>query len=193
MFVNDTVIGDPLFTVPILVPEEHLRALNLSRLTMCYEIHGRSNQWFNLVTDECTSINARYTALNEDLNIIDEIGVRAVDEMNQCVNISVAAEQCATEINGSPLMTMRYSRNGISVRRYSNRVRIAVPNCNEQTLIMWVICQNRTLDDLFLSGLAVGGSMIKFVVTRGLNVGHRPAHGLLGKVHSSKGGGGLSH
>ena len=185
VFVNDTVVGDPLFTVPILVPEEQLRALNLTELTMCYEIHGRSEQWFNLVTDECTSVNARYSALNQNLNVIDEIGVRAVDDNGRCVNIGVNVNQCATEINGSPLTTMRYSRDGISVRRYTNRVRIAVPNCNDQTLVMWVICQNRTMDDPYQEGVSIRGSMIKFVVMRGLNIGHRPAHGLLGKYTST--------
>ena len=50
--VNDTVIGDPLYTVPILVSNEQLSSLNLDSLSLCYEIHGDSGQWFNLVTDE---------------------------------------------------------------------------------------------------------------------------------------------
>ena len=182
VFVNDTVIGDPLFTVPILVPDEQLAALNLTSLTMCYEIHGKSDQWFNLVTDQCTSVNAHYDDLNEDLNIIDEIGVRAVDEDGRCVNIGVNIDGCSAEINGVPL-DQRYSTGGISVRRYSNRVRISVPNCNDLTLVMWVICQERTLDDPMRPGLSITAEMIKFVVMRGLNSGHRPAHGLIGKEH----------
>lgn len=178
--VNDTVIGDPLFTVPILVPPEQLAALNLTRLTMCYEIHGGSDQWFNLVTDECTSVNARYDDLNEDLNIIDEIGVRTVDTAGRCLNIGVNVEQCAAQINGVAMD--RYSRNGVSVRRYGNRrVRISVPNCNDYMLVMWVICEQRTLDDPFQPGVSITAEMIKFVVMRGLNTGHRPAHGLLGQ------------
>ncbi len=50
MLVNDTVIGDPVIAVPILVSDEQLQALNLTSVTMCYEIHGSSDQWFNLVT-----------------------------------------------------------------------------------------------------------------------------------------------
>ena len=179
MLVNDTVIGDPLFTVPILVADEQLQVLNLTSLTMCYEVHGRSDQWFNLVTDECTSVNARYFALTQDLNFIDEIGVRAVDGADHCVNIRIDVDQCSAEVNDAPIS--RYSRNSISVRRYSNRVRISVPNCNDVTLVMWVICQQRTLDDLLQPGMTVTADMIKFVVMRGLNFGHRLAHGLLGK------------
>ena len=181
--VNDTVISDPLFTVPISVSDEQRAALNLSetqQLSMCYEIHGRSGEWFNYVTDQCTSVNARYSAINEDLNIIDQIGIRTVDEIRgRCVNILVSIDQCTAEVNGSPVT--RYSRNGIYVRRYSNRVRISVPNCNDLTLVMWVICERRTLDDPFQPGVTVPADMIKFVVMRGLNSGHRPAHGLLGK------------
>ncbi len=186
--MNDTVIGDPLFTVPILVSEDQLQALNLTSVTMCYEIHGSSDQWFNLVTDECASVNARYSALNDHLNIIDEIGVRAVDNVDRCVNIRVDVDGCSAEVNERSLaLNERYSRDGISVRRYSNRVRISVPNCNDLTLVMWVICQRRTLEDPYQQGMTITGDMIKFVVMRGLNFGHRQAHGLLGKFCSNLG------
>ena len=179
--VNDTVVGDPLFTVPLLIPSEQLEQFNLTRLSLCYEIHGKTDQWFNLVTDECTTVNARYGEFNEDLNVIDEIGVRAVNNAGQCVNIRVDVDQCMTEVNGAPLDVMgRCSANGVSVRRYRNRVRISVPNCNDLTLVMWVFCETRTLEDP-VDGSQITGDMIKFVVTRGLNFGNRVAHGLLGK------------
>ena len=172
--MNDTIIGDPLFTVPLLVSDKQLQALNLSSLSMCYEVHGRSNQWFNLVTDKCSTVNAHYSASGHDLNLIDQIGVRAVDEMDHCLNIHVSVNQCSAEVNGVSFES-RYLMYGVSIRRYSNRVRISVPNCNDLKLIMWVICQRRTMEDPSQEG------MMKFVVMRGLNTGHRPAHGLLGK------------
>ena len=178
--MNDTIVGDPLFTVPILVSEDQLQALNVSELFMCYEIHGLTDQWFNLVTDECTSVNARYGMFNQDLNVIDEIGVRAVDTADQCVNIRVDVGNCTADVNDAALDVMgRYSMNGVSVRRYRNRVRISVPNCNDLTLVMWVFCETRTLQDP-VDGSEVTGDMIKFVVMRGLNTGNRPSHGLLG-------------
>ena len=180
--MNDTVIGDPLYTVPIMVSEEQLNALNVSRLSLCYEIHGSSEQWFNLVTDQCTSVNGRYDDLTSKLNIIDEVGVRAVDNNGQCTNIRVDIDQCSADVNGVSLALMeRYSVAGINVRRYPNRVRISVPNCNDLTLVMWVICENRTLDNPDSQGpRTLQAQMIKFVVMRGLNYG-RIAHGLLGK------------
>jgi hypothetical protein len=180
--VNDTIIADFLITVPILVPEQQLAALNLSKVSLCYEIRGSSNQWFNLVTSECASVNAQYVALTESFNIIDEVGVRAVDNADQCVNIRVNVNQCTADVNGVPLGLMeRYSMNGINVKRYNNRVRISVPNCNELTLVMWVICEMRDLDNPDDPGNTLSAEMIKFVVMRGLNFGHRAAHGLLGK------------
>lgn len=179
---NDTVIGDPLMTVPILVQDSVLQMLNATRLSLCYEIHGQADAFFNLVTDECATVNAHYHDLTSYLNVIDQIGVRAVDNNGMCRNIQVDVNGCAASIDGSPLAAgNRFSSGGISVRSYSNRVRISVPNCAELTLVMWVICETRTLEDPFGNGV-VTGDMIKFVVMRGLNFGHRKAHGLLGKL-----------
>ena len=170
--VNDTVIGDPLVEVPILVSEAQLNMLGADQLSLCYEVHGRSGQWFNLVTDECASVNAQYVATTRSVNIIDQIGVRALDSSNQCVNIRVNINGCSAEVNGIPMM--RYSSGGISVRRYSNRVRISVPNCASISLVMWVICEKSNIEGQDIDA-------IKFVVMRGLNFG-RQAHGLLGEL-----------
>ena len=166
---------------------EQLVALgNLSKLSLCFKVDGRADQWFNLVTDECTTVNAHYGELNQDLNAIDKIGMRVVDSAGQCVNIRVDVDQCMTEVNGAQLEG-RYSANTVSVRRYRNRVRISVPNCNDLTLVMWVFCETRTLDDPY-GGSEVTGDMIKFVVMRGLNFGNRVAHGLLGKERNMRTG-----
>ena len=181
--VNDTVIGDPLFTVPLFVNESLLESLGLEKVSLCYEVHGESEQWFNLVTDACATVNARYVGLTESLNVIDEIGVRAVNDDNECVNIRVDINGCSAEVNDVALnLNQRYSSAGISVRRYNNRVRISVPNCNELTLVMWVFCETRTLDNPDVPGTTLTADMIKFVVMRGLNFGHRAAHGLLGEL-----------
>ena len=161
------------------MPQEQLDALNLNKLSLCYEIHGKSEQWFNLVTDDCASVNTRYTMLSPTLNIMDAVAVRAVDEVNQCVNIRVDMAECTAIVGSNSLNVMsKYESNGIMVKRYRNRVRISVPNCQDLTLVMWVICENRTLDS---SGSMLTSQMIKFVVMRGLNFGHRQAHGLLGQ------------
>ena len=58
MFVEDTVTGDPLFIVPLsLTPNSTSFEENPS---LCYEIHGKSRSTFNLISDNCTSVNALY-------------------------------------------------------------------------------------------------------------------------------------
>ena len=169
-------------TVPILVRDEDLAMLGADRVSLCYEIHGRSDANFNLVTDQCATVNAHYDDLTSYLNVIDQVGVRAVDDSGVCRNIQVDVDGCTAAVDGVPLAEGgRFSNGGISVRRYSNRVRISVPNCNELSLVMWVICETRTLEDPFGGDNSITGDMIKFVVMRGLNFGHRMAHGLLGK------------
>ena len=180
--VNDTVIGDPLFTVPILVPESDLQALNTSSISLCYEVHGDDDTYLNLVTDECASVNAHYFTATNALNFIDEIGVRAVDNIGTCKNIFVSlANNCSVNVDENTMTSGRYSSNGIVIRKYPNRVRISVPNCNELTLVMWVFCETRTVDAPYSPTGQFVGDMIEFMVMRGLNFGHRQAHGLLGK------------
>jgi len=165
--------------VPILVPEDQLQAMNTDRMTLCYEVHGESGHWFNLITDECTSINTRYAAMSNSLNIMDSMAVRAVDDAMDCVNVQVDVQGCSARVNGVAMDS--YSFQGVSVRRYSSkRVRISVPNCLDKALVMWVVCENNTLQDPDNSSVELSGEMLKFVVMRGLNDG-RQAHGLLGK------------
>ena len=75
---------------------------------------------------------------------------------------------------------MPYDNDGISIRVYPRRVRIAVPNCADSKLVMWVFCQNQTMDDPFNQGQVLGPiQMIKYVVARGFNL-QEFSHGLLG-------------
>ena len=171
--MNDTIIRD-LFTVPIFISEDQLSAINLTKLSLCYQVQGDPGEWFNLVTDECVSVNGHYTSHNGTVTAMDSIGVRAVDNAGHCVNIGVDVNECAATVNGALLSIMgRCSSEGVNVRRYKNRVRISVPNCAEITLVMWAICERHTPE---LTPIDV----IKFVVMRGLNDGNQQAHGLIG-------------
>lgn len=76
MRVNDTVTGDPVLTVPVLVSEEQLEMLHAKQVSLCYEVHGESDRWFNLVSDKCSSVNAHYSGLTERLNIINRCRVQ---------------------------------------------------------------------------------------------------------------------
>ncbi len=175
--VNDTLIGEPLMTVPIYVQS------SIQQQFLCYEIHGSADDYFNLVSDQCTTVNAHYASANlhPEITIIDAITVRAVDSTQECQNIRVNLNQCAAFLGDTPLSISPrgVTVNRISVRRFRNRVRISVPNCNDSSLVMWVFCTTGSLadpasDDVFSQ------DMIKFVISRGLNLNER-SHGLLGK------------
>ena len=136
---------------------------------LCFEVHGKTNNNINLVSDTCTNVNAYYASMlnPDDGNIINTIGVRAVADNNVCYNIRVDLVGCMASVNGNPVVDSFYS-SGIRVRRLLNRVRISVPNCENKNLVMMVTCQNRP------------EPMIRFDIMRGLNL--KPtSHGLLGK------------
>ena len=86
--VNDSVIGDPLMTVPLHLSNtsvfENIELTENEVVNLCYEIHGRAGEYFNLVSDSCVSVNAHYRKAHQLLgyNIIDEIAVRAVGLIN---------------------------------------------------------------------------------------------------------------
>jgi hypothetical protein len=118
----------------------------------------------------------------ESQNIIDAVHVRAVDNGGTCRNISVSLSGCSASVDGVSISSM-YSQMGVSVRPYSNRVRIAVPNCAELDLVMWVMCQSRTFWSSRLDAdgqeITFNAEMIRFVIARGLNL-QETSHGLLG-------------
>ena len=162
---NDTVIGDPLFTVPYLTASG-------ARRSLCYEIHGQSDANFNLISDQCVSINAHYIAAPGGLNIIDSIGIRAQDEDGVCRDIQVDLDRCDVSAGtGGSLASLSgqmFRQGGIFVRPSNDRVRVSLPNGDSIKLILWVICERGAID------------MIRFQIARGINL--KPtSHGLLGE------------
>ena len=175
--VNDTVIGDPLYTVPI--NSIGIDEFGISRGALCFEIHGDDDKYLNLVSDVCTSVNAHYSKLNEFLNIVDGISVRAVDDTGRCRNIAVELEGCVASIDGTEIGD-HINEDGINVRKYEKRTRVSVPNCNGTiSLVMWAICQTNILENPFTEE-TYQADMIKFIITRGLAL-NESSHGLLGQ------------
>ena len=181
----------PLYTDPDVEPGDRVSSL-------CYEVHGESNAYFNLISDRCTSVNAYYQdagipSPNITLNVVTVIGVRAVlghDGGGGCVNIRVDLDTCSAFINDggvgnaytdvSTLPGHAFDEDGVHVRPYpsSHRVRISVPNCSPSRLVMWVFCKTGVISEP--SGSASYTiSYLRYVVMRGLNL-HEQAHGLIG-------------
>jgi len=179
--VNDTLTGDPLMTVPVL--QNRSPQLGDVQTSLCYEVHGEADQFFSLISDGCTAVNAHYTqaainSTNVDLNVVDAIGVRAVGDDGECRNIHVGLSDCQATVNGVDI-SGTYRLGGITVREYNGRVRIAVPNCADNSLVMWVFCQSGTLNNP-ANGDDMATDMIRFVIARGLSLTEE-SHGLLGQ------------
>ena len=168
---NDTIIGDPLYTVPLQIsPEMILANPEIANLSLCYEIHGSANGFFNLVSDQCVSITAEYrqSVIDRSLNFIGKIGVLAVDNDGDCQHIIVDGNGCAASV-GSTEVTQAapYNNSGIKVRRNKRYYRIAVPNCELQDLIVWAVCEDK--------------NALRFIIARGFNL-QPTSHGLVGKL-----------
>ena len=178
--VNDTITGDPLLTVPLNVGTDTQMLLGFNegeRVSLCYEVHGEADVYFNLVSDVCVSVNAHYARVRSDvdINVINRIGIRAVDNASQYHNIMGDLNGCRAFVDGMEI-PMSNRMGGIFVRKYSNRVYIAVPNCQDNDLVMWVFCQTGTFEN---GNTTFNAPMIRFVIARGFNLAET-SHGILG-------------
>ncbi len=161
---NGSVVGDPLYSVPI-----YSSNISLQSVSLCFEIHGDVNKIFNLVSDRCVSVNALYASMinPNDGNIITSIGIKAVDNEGTCVNIVVSlSQQCMPVVNS--ISSMFYSQFGVSVRKRGDKVVVSVPNCENEQLVMWMFCRTIRME-----------KMLDFTIRRGLNL-RSTSHGLMG-------------
>ena len=187
--VTDTVMADPLFTVPI---NTRNTSNILEGTPLCYEVHGRNNTYLNLVSDDCTSVNAYTTEFLvewqpgeiEAVNVIREIGVVATDAADECHYIQVQVTNngmCTAQVDGDSLDSAMFVKSNMTVYHKNNMVRISVPNCERNSrryLVMWVRCQKLRVTDISDNQY----TMTKFIISRGLK--HRAlAHGLIGESH----------
>ena len=153
-------------------------------INLCFEVHGADDAYFNLVSDACVSVNAHYIQVRpeDNINVIDSIHVRAVGNDGICRNIEVSLDQCSASVDD--VSVDMYSSAGISVRRFRNRVRIVVPNCQDIDLVMWVFCLNNTFwsrEDADGNEVTFEAEMIRFVIARGFDLDER-SHGILGNA-----------
>ncbi len=196
VFGNDTVVGDPLFSIPMQLSPEGVALLEAqqpsfrrggSRIPhLCFQIHGEPDTHFNFLSDACTSVNARYSAVQSEyevgINVITRIGVSAVDALEQCVYIEVGVDNgCMPTVRSSDMdavTTPRFNARGVLVAKRRNYVRISVPNCGRQRLVMYISCESQADSDL-------GVPMLRFDITRGINLSPT-SHGLLGVLIGAK-------
>ena len=101
--LNDTVCGDPLFSIPL--PSEYITDLKLKSVQLCFEVHGQSGNHYNLISDKCTSVTALYSAevVNTEMNVITKIGVRTQGTSGTCHSVTVDLDNCSASLDGAYL------------------------------------------------------------------------------------------
>lgn len=161
---------DPLLTIPLYLHNHPVEVYR--KVALCYEVRGHSDTIYNLISDKCVSVNGMYkelAALGSGFTVLGAVGVVVIDNQGECVTISVEEMMgtCMAKVNGE-LRFSSYEKNGVVVDVAHDKVQISAPNCEMVDLVLWIMCQE-----------VAGHDMIKFVVTRGVNM--RPtSHGLLG-------------
>ncbi len=171
--VIDTVTGDPLFTIPLLLSGNDLSQIGSKEVFLCYEVHGDSKQHFNLVTDQCLSINALFTAVVPKIDVITSVGIQAINDKGDCVSILVERKDCSVSIGGEKMVDT-FANAGIYVQRSDEEVFISVPNCGGNPAIR-LRCISRNLGNS-------QGDLINLIIMRGQGIGGRRAHGLIGEL-----------
>ena len=103
---NDTVRGDPLFSIPL--PSKYTDHTELQSIQLCFEIHGEAGKHYNLISDACTSVSAQYKQGENDagLNVISNIGVKAQESSGSCHEIEVDLVGCSAQLDGTLLNTL---------------------------------------------------------------------------------------
>lgn len=176
ILVNDSIVGDPLFSIPLT------NTTHLSRPTsLCYEIHGRVNTTFNLISDRCITVNGRYKSLSNasEGNVIESMGIKTVDNNGRCINIITSLGNqsgvCHVTVNRINIISRYNEGAGVVVIKKAGLVRVSVPNCDREELVMWIMC-----DVIISSNGRHSDGMIDFVINRGANLSPS-SHGLVGE------------
>ena len=100
-------------TIPIFI-NRTIPKPDDAHTSLYYQAHGEAHKFFNLISDECTAVNAHYikAAINNsriDLNVLDAIGVKAFSSDGVCHTIRVDLDE------GRAI-----GRSGVTVRMFPN-------------------------------------------------------------------------
>ena len=167
---NDTVSGDPLFSIPL--PSEYISDPELKPVQLCFEVHGQSGNHYNLISDTCTSVTALYSAgvVNAEMNVITKIGVRNQGTSGTCHSVKVDLDNCSASLDGAYVnKSSTASVDGVRLSVRRSHIRVSVPNCKaSRSITLWVTCTTRRSE-----------SLLEVVVSR--EDGLEPtAHGVIG-------------
>ena len=145
---------------------------------LCYEVYGQPNQYFNLLSDRCVSVNAHYTEhpsrKSRTLHIVDQIAIYSSNNIGQCVEIVVEIDvdgKLSVHVNGAKL-NQEVKHGEVHVLSYSGHATVSVPNCASGEILTMSVQLKTMLRDI---------SYLEFQIHGG-NTIDASAHGLIGKI-----------
>jgi len=171
--LTDTIIfvGDPLYEVPVTHTPE---GMDPTTTSLCYQIHGENNKYYNIISDRCVQVNVLYDAIGRNPpggNYIKDVGMVAHNTAGGCNKIGVIGKGCKVSIDGNAL-NESYNQDGIIIASTGRRAyEVILPNCKATQG-----------DDLRFRLRCIKVSnkgVVRVDVIR--NGGRSGAHGLLGK------------
>ena len=173
VILTDTIIfvGDPLYEVPVTHTPE---GMDPTTTSLCYQIHGETEEYYNIISDRCVQVNVLYDAIGSDSqagNYIKDVGIVAHNTAGGCNSIEVTGRRCTVTIDGNAL-NGSYDQDGVTITKTGRKLyEIILPNC-----------KTTQGDDLRFRLRCVkvnNKGVVRVDVIR--NGGRAGAHGLLGK------------
>ena len=173
--VSDSVPVDPLFTVSVYPQLDS----PLGRLvSLCYQIHGDGNTYYNLNTHQSMVSGVASLRLPEPPDQdwcpghLKDWTVSSYTDLNQC---AVTIDGVSHTTDGVHLNDLV---GGVLVSRHDNRVILMrFPNGGLHELQLEVECETRTM---FSDGQAVSTQMLRLRIIRTLDVHFENANRLIG-------------
>ena len=88
--VADHISDDMVMSVPLEVNPSDV-CVSASSLSLCYQVHGKPDTFYNLLTDKCVSVNAHVSRpfSDADAHIIDKIAIRAIGNNGTCSDVLI--------------------------------------------------------------------------------------------------------
>ena len=171
--IAGNIDGDPMFTVPLSINKKMLSQFSKEdkQWDLCYEVHGREDKIYNLVSDQCVLVNTHLKlASNPKVgNIMARIGIVAKDYDGRCHKIQADLEGKKIIINEMQMKKRTWTGRGISVIKLGDKVRVSVPNCKGHKMVFWITFH-------FMND----ADMIKFIIVDGNGLSPS-SHGLIGE------------
>ena len=169
---DDKLTQSTVLTAPLLLDEEVQGEFGGDSISLCYQVHGRPEEFFSLISDACVSVNVRYQRQTASLSetYISDVGIISVDDNDTCVRVEVNSNDCAVTVNNEVLQTI-YDVSGLTVTKLTDGVRLSLPNCEFRDVIITVMCSPLP---------TTGQSRMELFLSRMLNF-RATSHGLLGK------------